>query len=284
MIDAPFALAFAAGMVATVNPCGFAMLPAYLSYFLGIDQTGGGPARVGLVRAVHVALAVSAGFLVLFAAVGFAIRGLSLPVEEYSPWVSIVIGVALVVLGIAMLRGFELSLRLPRLQKGGGERTARSMFLFGMSYATVSIGCTTPTFLATVVGTMRRENFASGVATFAAYGVGMTLVLMALTTALALTRQSLVRFLRRSQRYVTRVAGALLLVAGAYVAYYGWYELQVLDGDTPPAGPVDAVTGISDDISAWVNDTGALRVGLALSLAMVAVLVAVTGTRARRID
>ena len=28
MIEAPIALAFAAGMVATVNPCGFAMLPA----------------------------------------------------------------------------------------------------------------------------------------------------------------------------------------------------------------------------------------------------------------
>ncbi|MFN7150094.1 MAG: cytochrome C biosynthesis protein, partial [Microthrixaceae bacterium] len=24
-------------MVATVNPCGFAMLPAYLSYFLGLE-------------------------------------------------------------------------------------------------------------------------------------------------------------------------------------------------------------------------------------------------------
>ena len=33
MIDAPLALAFSAGLVATVNPCGFAMLPAYLSYF-----------------------------------------------------------------------------------------------------------------------------------------------------------------------------------------------------------------------------------------------------------
>ena len=34
MIEAPFALAFGAGLVATLNPCGFAMLPAYLSYFM----------------------------------------------------------------------------------------------------------------------------------------------------------------------------------------------------------------------------------------------------------
>ena len=37
MIDGAFAYAFTAGMVASVNPCGFAMLPAYLSYFLGIE-------------------------------------------------------------------------------------------------------------------------------------------------------------------------------------------------------------------------------------------------------
>ena len=30
MFDGPFALAVAAGMAATVNPCGFALLPAYL--------------------------------------------------------------------------------------------------------------------------------------------------------------------------------------------------------------------------------------------------------------
>ena len=35
VIDAPLALAFASGMVAAVNPCGFAMLPAYVSFFLG---------------------------------------------------------------------------------------------------------------------------------------------------------------------------------------------------------------------------------------------------------
>ena len=38
MIDAPFALALTAGMVATVNPCGFAMLPAYLAYFVGAED------------------------------------------------------------------------------------------------------------------------------------------------------------------------------------------------------------------------------------------------------
>ncbi|MDP8977837.1 MAG: hypothetical protein M3N17_04560 [Actinomycetota bacterium] len=36
--DVPLLLAFTGGLVASVNPCGFAMLPAYLSFFLGLDN------------------------------------------------------------------------------------------------------------------------------------------------------------------------------------------------------------------------------------------------------
>ena len=34
----PVGYAFAAGMVASVNPCGFMLLPSYLSYHLGTEE------------------------------------------------------------------------------------------------------------------------------------------------------------------------------------------------------------------------------------------------------
>ena len=57
MIDAPLALAFTAGMVATVNPCGFAMLPAYLSFFLGLEGDDDDAPQATLGQAGRVALA-----------------------------------------------------------------------------------------------------------------------------------------------------------------------------------------------------------------------------------
>ncbi len=36
----PVGYAFGAGMVSAVNPCGFAMLPAYLSLYLGAREDG----------------------------------------------------------------------------------------------------------------------------------------------------------------------------------------------------------------------------------------------------
>ena len=67
MIDVPLAYAFTAGLVAAVNPCGFPMLPAYLSFFIGTDDEDvAGGTRVP--RALLSGLAVSVGFLAVFAA------------------------------------------------------------------------------------------------------------------------------------------------------------------------------------------------------------------------
>ena len=69
VIDAPLALAFASGMVATVNPCGFAMLPAYLGYFLGLEGQDR-DVQASVSRSLGVGLSVSAGFLVVFGLAG----------------------------------------------------------------------------------------------------------------------------------------------------------------------------------------------------------------------
>ena len=118
MPDVPLAVGFTAGMLAAFNPCGFAMLPAYLSFFLGTAGSGG-PAAVGLVPALRVGAVVTAGFVAVFGLAGVAITGLSLSVERYAPWATVLIGVALVPLGVAVAAGASPTLVLPRLQRGG---------------------------------------------------------------------------------------------------------------------------------------------------------------------
>lgn len=282
MSDGTLALAFATGMVATINPCGFAMLPAYLSYFLGMEDPSTS-ATAGVRRALAVGLAVSAGFLLVFGVMGILITQFSVAIQDKLPWVTIVIGVVLVGLGIAMLRGFEPVLRLPKLQKGTGSRQLWSMFLFGVSYAVSSLSCTIPLFLVVVAGTFSGTSFVAGLATFMAYALGMALVLMALTLAIALARQGLVRSLRSALPYVNRVAGVLLILAGAYMAYYGWYEIQVFSTGTDPGGPAGTVFAWNSSISRWITNTGPLRIGLVLAAAiMFAVLVASAWRSTRR--
>jgi cytochrome c-type biogenesis protein len=282
----PWALDLGRGMVATVNPCGFAMLPAYLSYFLGVEARADTSARAGYREALRVALAVSAGFLAVFAVAGAVVEAVGgAVVYERGPWVSILIGLALLALGVAMVAGFEPVVRLPRLDRGGRSRSVRSMFVFGVSYAIASIGCSMPVFLSAVSGTIERGSVADGLAVFGLYALGMTVVLVALTVAIAMARTGLVHVLRRSQRYVGRVAGALVAVAGGYVAWYGWVELRTYrDPAGTRSGVVDRVTGWSYDVSGWVNDVGSVRIAVLLVSALGLLAAGLAYGRGRRQD
>jgi cytochrome c biogenesis protein CcdA len=277
VIDAPLAAAFTAGMVATVNPCGFAMLPAYLGYFLGIDQGDDARSSASIGRALLVGSVVSAGFLLLFAIAGALVQWTSIAVGEFSPWLTVVIGVLLFAMGIAFLAGWEPALSLPRLDKGGRTRGMWSMFVFGISYAVASLSCTIGPFTAVVATTFARESFASGVATFVAYGVGMALLLMVLTVSLALARQGVLAKLRRALPYFTRVAGGIMVIAGAYLAWYGVYEIRLIQHGKQDAtrGPVGLVTNWSSDISNWLGDLDPLQVALVLGIAVCAVVLVI---------
>jgi cytochrome c biogenesis protein CcdA len=269
VLDGPFALALAAGMAATVNPCGFALLPAYLAAFLG---DGGDEVRGlrAVPRAFAVSAAVTTGFVAVFATFGLIVTPLALSIEQYLPWATIVIGVALVGLGVSLARGKELQAHLPKLNKGGRDGTLPSMFLYGVSYAVASLSCTIGPFLAVTSTTFRSANLVSGVGVFVAYALGMGLVVTALTVAVALAKAGLVGRLRQAMPYVSRASGYLLVMAGAYVAWYGWFEVRTLDGGDGRDPIIDRAL----DLQLWLQDavvpddpaTAALLVAAALAL------------------
>lgn len=283
MIDAPLALAFASGIVAAVNPCGFAMLPAYVGFFLGKEGDRVPSKGESVLRAIPVALAVSLGFLFVFGMVGIALRPVSSSVQEYAPQATMVIGAGLVLFGGATLLGFEPSARLPKLNRGGGDRGLWSMFLYGISYAVASLTCTIGIFLSVVVGTFSRTNFVSGVSMLLLYAAGMGVVVTALTIAIALARDSVVRFMRSGMRFANRGAGVLMAVMGAYLVWYGVFALRVRDDPLTAGGPTDTVERWSSDVQRFiVDDVGATRFGLLLlggTVVMVCISVLVSSLR-----
>jgi len=248
VIEGPFALAIAAGMAATVNPCGFALLPAYLAAFVGEDHE---PGFAAVPRAFAVSGALTAGFVVVFGLFGAVITPLALSIEKYLPWATIVIGFGLVGLGVALLAGRQLTLSIPKLNRGGRDGSLVSMFLFGVSYAIASLSCTIGPFLAVTSSTFGSGNVASGIAVFVFYALGMGLVVTALTVGVALARAGLVGRLRSALPYVSRVSGGLLVLAGAYVAWYGWFEVRVLAGGDGRDPIVDRALGVQ----AWLQST-----------------------------
>ena len=278
--------AFSVGMVATFNPCGFAMLPAYLSYFLGLENSRDLDHRTGaaMLRAVAVGGAMTAGFLVVFGVLGLVLDPVLSSINDKLPWLTIVLGVVLVVLGIRLLMGREINLRLPKVSRAPDSRELWSVFVFGISYALVSLSCTLALFIAAISTVVDQQNFLVGVAAFVAYGLGMGVVLMVLTVAIALARQGVVKRMRTLLPYINRISGALLVLAGAYVAYYGWYELRVFNGDTSGGGVASWMFDLNATITSWVDRVGAGRLGLLGGLLISVVVFLALLDRARSDD
>jgi cytochrome c biogenesis protein CcdA len=260
-------LAFGAGLVAALNPCGFAMLPAYLTLVvLGEgDSPGAPPARGGLVmlsRAIAATAAMALGFLAVFGAFGLLTVSVASTVQRFLPYATVLIGVALVALGIWLLLGRELTVLLPNAVAADGRRapSARlgSMFGYGVGYAIASLSCTVAPFLAVTGVSLRSGPILQGVAVYVAYAAGFALIVGVLAIAVALASTAVVDRMRRLLPYVNRISGALLVVVGLYVGYYGVYEVRLFNANGNPRDPVIAAAGwLQGRLVGYVHSHGA---------------------------
>lgn len=262
-------LAFAAGLVAALNPCGFAMLPAYLALVVRGEDVG---RRAAVGRAVTATAAMAAGFLTVFGGFGLLTLSAASTVQRYLPYVTVLIGITLVALGIWLLTGREITVR----GVASGARwapTARlgSMFAYGISYAIASLSCTVGPFLAVTAAGLRGGSVLRGVSVYVAYAAGFTLVVGVLAVAAALASSTAVERMRRIVPYVNRISGALLVVVGVYVGYYGLYEIRLFTGNGNPVDPVIAAAGrVQGAIAGWVHQHGAWPWVVALAVLAIA--------------
>jgi cytochrome c-type biogenesis protein len=258
---APLALAFTAGLVATFNPCGFAMLPAYIAWFVGTDgdDRGDGSVDAALGRALLVGGVVASGFLTVFGIAALLLHvGLRIVIDVI-PWVALGVGVAMIVLGAAVIGGYKIPLALGRTAPS--QRDLRSMFAFGISYALASLSCTLPVFLTVVVGSLATTSAIGGITTLAAYGLAMSLSLLGVTVAVSLARHGTVQRFRRMTRHVDVVAGGLLIAAGLYITWYWAITLRSGAGATGATGGfVEALSQRALQVTSdhWTVITGAL--------------------------
>lgn len=276
------AYAFSAGLVAAVNPCGFALLPTYLAYFLGLNGSDAEAANSesgrgrDLGRALAVGATVTAGFVTVFTVMGLIWGSLAASIKGGLSWAGLVAGALLIVLGIALVRGFEPKLRIPGMRLGGRSRELGSMYLYGVSYAVASLSCALPIFAGILTTTMDNESVLSAAVVVGAYGVGMGVLVTALTVATALARDGLVRWLRRVVPYISRISGALLIVGGLFVMWYSLAEIRVRD-TLQSSSAFDSVTSWQGRIQDWMSSHQAL-VGWGAA-AVVAVSAAVVAWR-----
>lgn len=280
MTEAPLVFAFVAGTVASANPCGFAILPAFFVTFAASPHASRAEPWRKVAQALATGGAMTLAFAVVFGGVGAAMAAGASALMPAMPWATIVVGILLVALGVALLAGRHVYLPLPDplVRARGGYQ---GPFFFGIGYAVASLSCTVPVFLSVVGASLAGGGPLVRAGMFLAYALGMGTVLTALALGAALARGGLHGAIRRVVPHVSRASGAFLLAAGAYLVYYwAFFLLPGSERRTAGKGPIEALGGLAARLQTWLALDGAW-VGPVL-LGVVATLAALTLWRAAR--
>jgi cytochrome c biogenesis protein CcdA len=219
----PFAYAFGAGMVATVNPCGFLMLPSYVAYYLGTEEEGSSPSLLLRGRqGLALSLAITSGFIVLFLAIGLGVSLGGRVLLRIFPLTGLVVGVALFLLGLWLLLGRRwLGIAAASRVVVDFKRSLGGAFIFGLGYGLASLSCTLPVFLVVVGSALSTQGLDRALLQFLAYSLGMGFVLAAVVVSAAFFKGALQRLLQQVLPYVHQVGALFLMGAGVYLIYRG---------------------------------------------------------------
>ncbi len=272
-------LAFGGGMLATVNPCGFAMLPAFIAYYFGDDD--GSQHRVlslsrRLGQGLTVGAALSLGFAGTFSVAGllvaFGLRSLVGAV----PWAAVVIGGVLVVLGLAMLTGRQVDLRIGKNVRPGTGRGYGRMIWFGAAYAIASLSCTLAVLLAVIAQATATANPLQLLGVFAGYGLGAATVLIALSITVALAKETVARALKKVVPIATRLGAVMLVLSGVYLIGY-WLPTLTANRRGP-----SAVGNLTEGLSSRLTTFLGTNQGLVAAVAGVLVILSVVALAVQR--
>jgi len=271
-LDGNFAYSFILGVMAAVNPCGFVLLPTYLVYYLGTELHRDESNAATLRRAIGVGTAVSSGFVGLFLVVGLISRLFTKSIEQNAKYVSLVIGIALIAMGIAMFRGWKPPVAQPDVSVQR-KRTLWNMFLFGIVYAIASIGCTIGFLTSVILGSVGCNRYLSGVISIVLYGLGMGLLVTSLTVTLAFARTGLLATLKRGLPLFDRVSALFVVLTGLYLT---WYWLGAIT-DRRSDGVVSTVENLQTNVVEFLQRVGAVKLGV-----IFVIIIAIATAVARR--
>lgn len=222
-----------AGLVSFFAPCMLPLVPGYVSYVTGlagadldtVRDRASVDTQVKARNEVRMRVLAGAGLFVLgftavFTTIAYAVGELGRALLVHARLIEIVVGVLIIVLGLAFLGvvpGLDRTVRIRKLPAVGLAGAP----VLGATFALSWTPCLSPTLTA-VLGLAALEGSANrGAILAAAYSLGMGLPFIAFALGLRWMIGT-VGFIRRHGRWITWAGGILLIVVGLALVTGGW--------------------------------------------------------------
>ena len=204
------AFAFSAGVFSLFSPCSYALLPGYISYYLG--------AKFGVVKALTGGLACTLELITVFAAIGALASSLGELIPQIIPLLNIAAGVILIAMGLSNL----LNLKMPFISLNiipSKKQGFLGLYTYGIIYGLAGVGCSAPIFISVLFFSMSK-GLAQGVLSFVAYALGMGAPLIVTTVLLSQAKDYMIQRINMATEKLQRASGAVLVAVGLYLIYF----------------------------------------------------------------
>jgi cytochrome c-type biogenesis protein len=231
-------VAVIAGLAAFFSPCAFPIIPSYMSYYLSAEEAG---KRHGVKRAIYLGRLASLGLTLVNVGVGIVIGLLGQASFQPDPrldplpllGVRVAAGLAIAILGVMKLADYSFNIPLISsaigsvLKSSKNAGIAKSLFLYGMTYNLVGVGCTGPILLSLVLYAFVVGSYLATVVAFLVFSFIMGLLMVFVTVLAALSKSALIGRLRSITPTTSKVGGAVMFAAGVFTMTFTGNEFFV---------------------------------------------------------
>lgn len=233
-----YGIAILGGITSFFSPCSFPLLPSYIAYYIrpegGTNRERKKKERKGkeALEGIKMGLKTSLGIVIVFGIVGIFVISGGRWVNEYIPYLQLLVGGIIALLGILLLIDIEINPYIDflkmKLKKALPSKTdnkrekedgSTDPFYYGLGYGASSVGCTAPVFAAVLLASWLSNGVVGAFTILFLYLITMVILMVSLSILIVYMKKEITKELNKVIRPLNYISGAVLLIGGIYLIY-----------------------------------------------------------------
>ena len=215
------AFAFVAGLIANFGPCSLGVLPAYMSFYLGMEESE--EKHSPIKRSIKLGAIASLGVFSFFIVLGLLFATIGTFLAGYATQLKFVVAILIFLIGIAFLQGKTIHFKFlssfrNRVRKiSQGRSQAVSLFGFGIVYGAGGLMCFLPIFLPLVFFPIIGGEFLVSISSFLVFSLAQALFLIAATVFIGQGKHTFFKTMIGKTETMKKVAGWILILTSVWM-------------------------------------------------------------------
>lgn len=213
--------AFIAGLIANFGPCSLGVLPAYMSFYFGMDE--GEEKHSPIKRSIKLGVIASLGVFSFFIVLGLLFATIGTSLTQYVTELKFVVAFLILFIGIAFLRGKSINLpffssfknKVSKMSQGRSQ--AASLFGFGIIYGAGGLMCFLPIFLPLVFFPLMGGEFLVSILSFLIFSFAQALFLIIVTVFIGQGKHTFFKKIIDKTETMKKIAGGILILTSIWM-------------------------------------------------------------------